>query len=121
MRVSSLSNPQVIALLQQYFVPVYVGRDESRQIQPSPEDQRELRRVGDECRKCGLEAGSVCVYVIPPDGAMLATQVVQKASKPEQLVPSLQQIIEKERVQARPSEAKPAPAAPPKAVRSRTE
>src|SRR5262249_23528774 len=101
MRASSLSNKQVIDLLTKYFVPVYVAKDDSRQIQPSQPDQDELLRIGRACRQQQLDAGTVCVYIVHPDGTMLATQLVQKASKPEHLIPLLKQVIEKEQVTAR--------------------
>lgn len=101
MRASSLSHQHVIELLSRYFVPVYLAKDDSRDLQPSQSDREEVTRISRECRERKLDAGSVCVYLIRPSGEVLATLLVQKASKPENLIPLLQQIIKQEKVVAR--------------------
>lgn len=103
MRASSLSNKQVIELLGKHFVPVFVAKDDSRELQPCKTDLEELARISRECRQRSLDAGTVCVYIVHPDGSMLATQMVQKASKPENLIPLLKDIIAKEKVEPRQS------------------
>lgn len=105
MRASSLSNKQVIELLTQYFIPVFVAKDDSRQVQPSKADLDEVLRISRECRDRNLPAGSVCAYIIHPDGSVLATQMVQQASKPENLVPLLKDIIAKEKLSPRDAKA----------------
>src|SRR5262245_54470783 len=101
MRASSLSNKQVIELLTTYFVPVFVAKDDSRQVEPSKADQEELLRISRECRQRSLESGSVCVYIVHPDGSVLTTQLVQKAAKPDNLIPLLKEVIAKEKVPPR--------------------
>lgn len=105
MRASSLSNKNVIDLLSKYFIPVFVARDEARQVEPSKSDQDEVLRISRECRTRNLPAGSVCVYVVHPDGTVLTTQMVQQASKPENLVPLLKDIIAKEKLTPRDAQA----------------
>jgi hypothetical protein len=104
MRASSLSNKEVIELLSKHFVPVLVAKDESRDIKHTEADKAELLRISRECQKRKLTAGTVCVYIIHPDGAVLGTLLVQKASKPENLVPFLKEIVEKEKPPARDAE-----------------
>ena len=108
MRASSLSNKEVTELLSRYFVPVLSARDDSRNVQPSKEDQVELLRIARECQKNKLEAGSVCVYILRPDGSVAATQLVQKACKPDQLIPLLKSIVAKEKIKPSQSKARAA-------------
>src|SRR5689334_13140207 len=94
MRVSSLSNERVIEIVSRYFVPVWVSRD-NYQLAPRPaEEKAELTRVDRERQKRGLQGGSVCVYILGPDGELKATLPVQKASKPANLIPFLEKLIE---------------------------
>ncbi len=110
MRASSLSDKQVIELLTKYFVPVFIARDDSRDLQPSKADQEEVLRISRECRVKKLEAGSVCAFVVHPDGSVLTAKLVQQASKPEVLIPLLKEIVAKENVTPRDQEAaRPAP------------
>ncbi len=114
MRVSSLSDDKVIDLLTKYFVPVWVSREHYQLAPPSDEEQDELERIDRDRAKRGLEGGTVCVYVLAPDGAVSATMRVQKAYKPENLAPFLQKIVDDEKLAPRSDEAIRATAAAPR-------
>jgi hypothetical protein len=105
MRVSSLSDARVIDLLSRYFVPVWLSRDHYQLEPPAKEEQDELERIDRERRRRGFEGGTVSVNVLAPDGSILATQPVQKACHPENLVPFLEGLVEKEHLRPRPEAA----------------
>src|SRR5215471_4357610 len=105
MRVSSLSDERVIRLISKYFVPVWVSRD-SYQLDPrNKEEQAELERLDRQRHDRGLEGGTVCVFILDPDGSVRATQRVQLAYKPENLVPFLEKIIADQKLTPRSAEA----------------
>jgi hypothetical protein len=104
MRVSSLSNERVIALVSKYFVPAWASRD-GYQLANSRAEREELLRIDRERRHRGLEGGNVCVYILDPDGALATTLPVQRASKPENLVPFLEKIIADRHLEPRNPEA----------------
>jgi hypothetical protein len=85
MRVSSLSDERVIALLTRYFVPAWLSRDRYQLEPVSQAEKEELLRIDRERGRRGLRGGTVCVFLVAPDGAVLATQPVQQASDPENL------------------------------------
>jgi hypothetical protein len=120
MRASSLSDERVIELVSRYFVPVWLSRDNYQLGARSDAERAEIRRIDLDKRKRGLKGGTVCVYMLAPDGAVMATLPVHQAHNPNNLVPFLKQIIEKERLQPRNPEAVQASAAPRKVVRPRT-
>jgi hypothetical protein len=122
MRVSSLSDERVIALVSRYFVPVWVSRDHYQMDAPAKAEQEELLRIDRDRAKRRLEGGNVCVYLIAPDGAVTASLPVQRAWKPENLLPFLKKAIEEGKLQPRAPEAVRATTAPPRPpARPRTE
>lgn len=114
MRVSSLSNDKVIDLLTKYFVPVWISRDHYQLAAPSDSEQDELLRIDRDRAQRGLEGGTVCVYVLTPDGAVSATMRLQSAWKPENLAPFLQKIVDEQKLQPRSAEAVKATVAAPR-------
>ena len=121
MRVSSLSDERVIRPISRYFVPVWVSRD-NYQLDPRNKDEQvELERIDAERHKRGLEGGTVCVFVLDSGGEVLATQRVQLAYKPENLVPFLEKIIADKKLTPRDAEAIRASAVRPSAVKPKTE
>jgi hypothetical protein len=113
MRVSSLSNPRVMDLISRYFVPVLVSRDDYQSDPRSEDEKAELLRIDRECARRGMKGGSVCAFILAPNGDLLTTQRVQLALKPENLLPFLQQIITEQKLGPRSEEAIRASAAPP--------
>jgi hypothetical protein len=121
MRVSSLSDERVIRLISRYFVPVWVSRD-SYQLDPrNKKEQTELERIDGARAKRGLEGGTVCVFVLNPDGSVLATLRVQLAYKPEKLIPFLEKIVADKKLKPRAAEAVRASAARPSEIKPKTE
>ncbi len=120
MRVSSLSDERVIALLTKYFVPAWVSRDDYQLDPRGKDEQTELDRIDRERHRRGLEGGTVCVFVLDPEGSVLATQRVQNAYKPEKLLPFLEKIIADKKLTPRDAEAIRSSTARPSAVGPKT-
>ena len=69
MRAGPLSNPHIIRVLNQSFVPVYIVNDEYRGNGSAPaEERKELERVRQEGYAKKLSVGTVHAYVLTPDG-----------------------------------------------------
>jgi hypothetical protein len=62
-------------------------------------------------RSAAGKGGSVCVFLLDPNGSVLATQLVQPASKPENLIPLLRRVIDEQKLSPRDSAAVRASAA----------
>ena len=105
MRVSSLSNTRVLELIATYFVPVWHSRDAYQLTEPPREEQAELRRIDRDRDRRGLPGGTVCVFLLAPDGTVAASLPVQQAYQPEKLVPFLEKFIEDQKLHARAREA----------------
>jgi hypothetical protein len=104
MRVSSLSDDKVNDLLSKYFIPAWISRQHYQLAGPADSEQEELHRIDKESVKRGLEDGTVCVFIIAPNGSILASMKVQKASKPENLAPFLQKIVDDQKLEPRKDE-----------------
>lgn len=80
MRAGPLSNPQVIDLLNTYFVPVYTSNDSISGPPNSVKDeQKERERVYGAFLKAKMSAGTVHVYVLSPDAVPLGSLHVAHA------------------------------------------
>jgi hypothetical protein len=121
MRVSSLSDKRVIDLITKYFVPVWVSRDNYQLDPPSAAERAELERIDLDRAKRKLEGGTVCVFVLDAEGGVLATQRVQRAYKPENLVPFLEKIVADKHLKPRSAASIRASAAAPKTIEPKTE
>ncbi len=122
MRVSSLSDDRVIDLVSRYFVPALYSRDHYQADGPSRAEQDEVLRIDRDRSSRGLKGGTVCVYILAPDGAVLATQPVQFAYRPENLLPLLKDVVDGRRLRPRdPGAVKASAAPPPPPARPRTE
>jgi hypothetical protein len=121
MRVSSLSDERVISLISRYFVPAWASRD-NYQLDPSDTaTHAEMLRLDRERGKRGLEGGTVCVFIVDPDGSVVATQRVQTASNPENLAPFLARIIAEKQLTPRRPAAVRATTAQPEGPKPATE
>jgi hypothetical protein len=121
MRVSSLSDARVIDLISKYFVPISVSRDDYQREPRSEDEKAELLRLDRERARRGLKGGNVCVFIVAANGDVLATQPVQLAFKPENLVPLLQSIIAEQKLGPRSEEAIQASVAKPSDAKPKTE
>ena len=101
MRVSSLSDARIIRLVSDYFVPVWVSRDDYQLPAAGKDDKALLRKIDDSRHAKKFEGGTVCVYIAAPDGAVLATLPVQRAHKPELLKPFLDRIVREQKAKPR--------------------
>lgn len=76
----------MIALLNSSYVPVYVSNEDYRKGGTAPEDAQQIYlRIYHEALREKRPAGSVCVYLVGPDGKGLASQIVSDAAKGDQL------------------------------------
>jgi hypothetical protein len=117
MRVSSLSNRRVQELIATYFVPIWHSRDAYQLTEPSRNEQAELERIDRDRDRRGLPGGTVCVFLLGPDGAVAASLPVQQAYQPEKLVPFLEKFIHEHGLRPREREAVEATRAGPRAAR----
>jgi hypothetical protein len=80
MRAGPLSNPKVIELLNDYFVPVYTSNDFiSGPADAQKKEQKERERVYGAFLQAKLSAGTVHVYVLSPGAAPLGSLHVAHA------------------------------------------
>jgi hypothetical protein len=121
MRVSSLSDPRVIDSISKHFVPAWLSRDFYQLEGDHRDEKAEIERLDRERIKLGLKGGNVMVYIIAANGDVLATQPVQLACKPENLLPLLQKIIADRKLAPRSEEAIRASAAKPAKAKPKTE
>lgn len=112
MRASSLSSPKVVELLNGYFVPVYINnRDCDEKAGTASKEEKAARaRVFREAF-----AGTVCVYILGPDGKTIDTSVVSKSYNVDVLVPMLQKTIDRLKVARGETLVKPKPQSRPPA------
>ncbi|MGH7222175.1 MAG: hypothetical protein ACRELF_03010, partial [Gemmataceae bacterium] len=120
MRVSSLSDRRVIALIRKYFVPAWVSRDFYQFDGDNNDEKAEIVRLDRDRRQRGLVGGTVCVLIVAANGDVLASQRVQLAFKPENLLPFLQKIIADQKLEPRSEEAIRASAAEAPEVKPKT-
>jgi hypothetical protein len=113
MRVSSLSDDRVLGLLSRYFIPCWASRD-AYQLEASRAEQEELLRIDRSRLRQKLEGGNVCVYILAPDGEVAATLPVQRAYRPENLLPFLEKLIKDQGIQPRSPETIRATRTPPR-------
>jgi hypothetical protein len=114
MRVSSLSDDRVIDLLSRYFIPVWVSRDHYQKGEPAKEERDELLRIDRERARRKLPGGTVCVFMVAPDGSVTATMPVQQAYKAANLVPLLERTVADRKLEPRDPKAVKATKAPPR-------
>jgi hypothetical protein len=114
MRASSLSQPEVIDLLTRYFVPVVFSVDGYGEPQRDRAEEEEFARIRHRARELSYPTGTVCVYLLAPDGDVLGTLGVERAEQPAQLLALLRRTVELHRVRPRdPGTARPRAAVSP--------
>lgn len=116
MRASSFSNARVINLLNSYFVPVHMNNQEHGERGPAPaEEKREKNRIYREALAAGLKAGSVCAYLVAPDGRPLAVAPLNEkvATDPELLAELMERVIRELKVARGEPLVRPSPSTAP--------
>lgn len=116
MRASSFSNAAVIDLLNSSFVPVHLrNQDFGESGSASPGERAEKERIYREALEAGMHAGSVCVYLIAPDGHPVAAAPLNEpvAADPKRLTELMQKTLADLQTTTGEALVAPKPAAPP--------
>src|SRR5262245_1521816 len=96
MRASSFSNAKVVSLLNSCFVPVHMNNQETGEKGSAPPDEKAARnRIYRDALAAGLRAGSVCAYMVAPDGRPIAVAPLNEsvATDPERLAALMEKVI----------------------------
>ncbi len=112
MRASSLSHPTVRALISKYFLPVWLSRDQYQLAPRAKADHQELLRIDRYTREHKMPGGSVCVFLVAPNGNVLGSLRVHEATKADKLLSLLEEVIQREKLTPRSAEAIKATASP---------
>jgi hypothetical protein len=117
MRASSFSSAKVISLLNNYFVPVHMSnQDHDADGSAPPEVKAEKNRIYRDALAAGLKAGTVCAYMIAPDGRPVAVAPLNQnvAGDPDRLAELMERVIQELKVAKGDLLARPTPpSAPP--------
>jgi hypothetical protein len=91
MRAGPLSNDKVIETLNRFYVAAYVSQDDYKRNGPASAEEREtFNEIALFTRKEKMSCGSVCGYVLAPDGTVLDSGVVSLIIKGDALLNMLQ-------------------------------
>ena len=96
MRASSLSRAKVIDLLNSYFVPVSLRNQDFDDKGAAPaEEKSEKARIYRDALKAGMHAGSVCVYLVSPEGRPMAVAPANEdlVYDPDRLAELMSQVV----------------------------
>src|SRR6185437_5257056 len=92
------------------------------QIDGDNQDEKaEIMRLDRERSQRGMKGGTVCVFIVAANGEVLATQPVQLAVKPENLMPLLEKIVADHKLNPPSEEAIRASAAKEREWKPKTE
>jgi hypothetical protein len=101
-------------LLNGHFVPVYTSNEDYQAGGPVPADERRAyEQIYHEALQQKRDAGSVCVYLVGPDGKGFASLIVSEAAKPGRLQKLLEAAIARFKVPLGKPLVAPTPQAPP--------
>ena len=110
MRAGPLSNPKVIDVLNRYFVPVYTVNDEYARNGSAPAGEKaERERIFREGYAAKMSVGTVHVYILNPEGHLIDSMHVADASKPEQLLATLNKAVAALQIKPGPPAVTPCP------------
>jgi hypothetical protein len=95
MRASSFSSAKVINLLNDYFVPVHLSNQDQDNGGAPGEEKAAKHRIYRDALAAGLKAGSVCTYMISPDGRPIAAAPLNEsvAADPDRLAELMQRVV----------------------------
>lgn len=98
-------------------MPVYTSNEDYGKGGAAPDDEKKVyQRIYHEALKEKRPAGSVCVYLVGPDGKGIASMIVSEAAKADQLLKLLEKTADDLKVEEGKPLIKPVPqSAPPKA------
>jgi hypothetical protein len=117
MRASSFSSAKIISLLNSYFVPVHMNnQDHDEDGSAKAEDKAEKQRIYREALAAGLKAGTVCAYMVAPDGRPVAAAPLNQnvAADPDRLAELMERVIRELKVAKGDPLVRPKPpSAPP--------
>jgi hypothetical protein len=118
LRAGPLSETKVIELLNAYFVPVYVSNEDYEKDGSAPGDERQAyQSIYHEALKEKRSAGSVCVYLLTPEGKGLASMIVSTAAEKGKLQALLEKTVQELKTAAGKPAIRPTrQAAPPRAA-----
>ncbi|HVE43152.1 MAG TPA: sigma-70 family RNA polymerase sigma factor [Planctomycetota bacterium] len=92
MRTGPLNDDRIIALLNRGFVPVALSNEDLAPTgRATPADKDERTRIYQGAIASKFSAGDGCMYVVAPDGKVLASVTVPRASSASNVVPLLEQ------------------------------
>ena len=110
MRAGPLSSPEVVAILNRRFVPVYLSNEDYADAGPAPEaERRERDRVVREAAARGLSTGTVHVYILDPEGHAVDSAHVAEGAKLDVLLGLLERNIARLRPEPGPPACPPRP------------
>jgi len=118
MRTGPFAMDNVIRMLNNSYVSLYVADEDFDSKGKLPEDEKaEIRRIVNEAHEAKMRVGSVCIYIAGPDGKILDGLKVPQLYEPVQnTVDLLQRNIDKLKVKEGKPLVKPIPqSVPPKA------
>jgi hypothetical protein len=96
MRAGPLSQTEVIDILNRAFVPVYASNEDYVEGGAADDDERRLyQRIYREALDEGRHAGSVCVYLVAPDGDGFDSLIVSDAAEPGRLLTMLEAAVDR--------------------------
>jgi hypothetical protein len=117
MRSVSLSNSQIISLLNRHFVNVFVSNEDfTPEGKATAADKAELRRIFQEGHAAKLSVGTVHVYLLDPDGRLRDSLHVAQAAQGKPLITLLEKNIKALDVRPGDPIVKPAVSPAPKAL-----
>ena len=96
MRASSFSSAKVISLLNSYFVPVHMSNQDHDADGSAPQEVKaEKNRIYRDALAAGMKAGTVCAYMVAPDGRPVAAAPLNEsvAGDPDRLAELMERVI----------------------------
>src|SRR5262249_29256111 len=109
------SSAKVINLLNSYFVPVHMSNDQNGSA--PPEEKAEKNRIYREALAADLKAGTVCAYMVAPDGRPVAVAPLNEnvAADPDRLAELMERVISELKVAKGEALVQPKPPSGPPA------
>jgi hypothetical protein len=104
MRTSSFSSNEVVKIISEFFVPVWMSNDDYARTKKSTAEKAELARVKRQTSSKKMVNGDVNVFLLDPDGEVIDTMGVAKAMEPQNLLPFLKKHVSERGLKSRDPE-----------------